>query len=287
MARGRKRRGGARSGAALLPLGIWTALMVLFPMGYVFVLSFLQRGESYGVIWQFTWENYRALADSANLEILGNSLKIGLYTTVLTLLFGYPFAYAMASRPKKRRALLMLLVIIPFWTSALLRVYGWMILLRTRGMVNDALLWLGVIEKRIKFLNNMGAVLFGMTYSLLPFMILPIYASLEKLDPSVREAARDLGAGPIASFRTVVLPLTVPGIISGCVLVFVPAVGMFFISDLLGGGSNMLLGNLISYYFGAGKNWPMAASLSMIMVVLTFFTVAIYRRVSDGEMGVF
>ncbi len=274
--------------AALAPLGVWTAVMVLFPMGYVLVLSFLTRGENYGVVWRLTLENYKALADSANLEILWNSLKIGAYTTALTFLFGYPFAYAMAVQPQRRRSLLLLLVVIPFWTSALMRVYGWMILLRTRGPVNDALIGLGLIGRRVKFLNNMGAVLFGMVYSLLPFMILPVYTSLEKLSPSLREAARDLGARPFQAFWTVVFPLTVPGVMSGCVLVFVPAVGMFFISDLMGGGNSMLLGNLISYYFSAGKNWPMAAALSMLMVALTFLSVSVYRRYSGGgDLGVF
>ncbi len=280
----KKNRGGL---AALTPLAVWTALMVVFPMGYVLVLSFLTRGESWGVVWRFTWENYRAIADPANLEILWNSLKIGAGTTALTFLLGYPFAYAMAVQPGKRRSLLLLLVVIPFWTSALMRVYGWMILLRTRGLINDALLGLGLITKRVKFLNNTGAVLFGMVYSLLPFMILPVYTSLEKLSPSLREAARDLGASPFQAFRTVIFPLTVPGVMSGCVLVFVPAVGMFFISDLMGGGASMLLGNLISYYFGAGKNWPMAAALSMLMVALTFVSVHVYRRYSGDGMGVF
>ncbi len=277
-----------RSGlAALAPLALWTAVMVLFPMGYVLVLSFLTRGESWGVLWRFTLENYKALGDSANLEILWNSLKIGAYTTLLTFLLGYPFALAMVLQPRRRRSLLLLLVVIPFWTSALMRVYGWMILLRTRGIVNDALLGLGLIHRRVKFLNNMGAVLFGMVYSLLPFMILPVYTSLEKLSPSLQEAARDLGARPFQASWTVVFPLTVPGVMSGCVLVFVPAVGMFFISDLMGGGGSMLLGNLISYYFSAGKNWPMAAALSMLMVALTFLSVHVYRRYSGGEMGVF
>lgn len=278
-----------RRGAwAAMPLYIWTVLMVLFPMGYVLAMSFMTRGETYGVVAEFTWENYKRLASPTYRDIFFSSLRIGISTTALTLLMGYPFAYAMAGKKPQTRAILMLLVIIPFWTSALMRTYGWMILLRNRGVINNFLRWLGVIQKPIKMLNTQGAVLLGMTYSLLPFMILPIYSSLEKLDASLKEASRDLGAGPVKCFLTVTLPMTLPGVLSGCVLVLVPSVGMFFLSDLLGGGTSMLLGNLIHNQLTVARDWPFGAALSMIMVVLTFLTMGLYRKVTgSGDLGVF
>lgn len=280
----KRRRGGVLS---LIPIYVWTVVMVLFPLGYIFILSFLTRGEMFGVVWEFSLENYSRIFSPMYLDIFLNSGKVAVITTVLTFAIGYPFAYAMSLRPARQRSLLMMLVIIPFWTSALLRTYGWMILLRNKGLINNLLIWLGIISEPIKMLNTQGAVITGMVYSLLPFMILPIYTSIEKLDTSVREAARDLGANKLRAFLTVTLPLTLPGIMSGCMLVFVPSVGMFFISDLLGGGTTMLLGNLINNQLTTSRDWPFGAALSMIMVVLTFLTMSVYRRFTRGDMGVF
>ena len=272
----------------LIPLYLCTLLLVVLPMGYVLLLSFMTRNEKFGVDYIFTLQNYRDLIAPANMEILLTSLRMAVQTTLLTLVVGYPFAYAMAKQPKRRRSLIMLLVIVPFWTSALLRVYGWMILLRTNGTLNTILVDMGLIEKPIRFLYNNGAVLFGMVYSLLPFMILPLFSSIEKLDGNILEASRDLGAGPVKSFLTVTLPMTMPGIVSGSMLVFVPSVGLFFISDLLGGGKAMVLGNLINHYLQAGKNWPLGAALSMVMMLLTFLTMSVYRRYAgDNSLGVF
>lgn len=272
----------------LWPLYLWTILLVALPMGYVLAISFLTRGEVTGATLPFTLENYRRLFDPVNLNIFAASMKLGALTSLGTLLIGYPFAYAMAGRPPRQRALILLLVVVPFWTSALLRTYGWMTFLRSGGLLNNLLMALGLTEKPVKFLYNEGAVLFGMVYTFLPFMILPIYTSLEKLDGSVVEAARDLGANRFMTFATVTLPLTLPGMVSGCVMTFVPSVALFFISDLMGGSTSMLLGNLINHYLHAGRNWPLGAALSMVMVGLTFVTMGIYRRVvGGGELGVF
>ena len=273
-----------RSIWALMPLYLWTLMLVVLPIGYVIAISFMTPNITHGVDTVFSTESYRALIAPVNLKIIWASLQLGFWTTLLTLLIGYPFAYAMTKQPKKRRNLILLLVIVPFWTSALLRVYGWMILLRSNGAINGILMDLHLIGSPVKFLYNNGAVLFGMVYSLLPFMILPLYAALDKLDAHIIEASRDLGANGIKSFATITLPLTVPGIVSGCLLVFVPSVGLFFISDLMGGGQSMLLGNLISHYLQMGKNWPLGAALSMVMMVLTFLTMALYRKYS-GESG--
>lgn len=273
---------------ALMPLYLWTVLLVLLPMGYMFVLSFLTRSEHLGGTLPLNLDNYRHLLDPANLNIMASSLKMAVLTTLITLAVGYPFAYAMAKRPAKQRNLILLLVIVPFWTSALLRTYGWMLFLRTNGILNTVLLNLKLVSEPVKFLYNNGAVLFGMAYSFLPFMILPLYSAIEKLNPSLVEASRDLGAGRAKAFLTVTLPMTLPGVVSGCMLVFVPSVGLFFISDLMGGGVSMVLGNLISHYLQAGRDWPLGAALSMVMVVLTFLTMSVYRRFAGNDsLGVF
>lgn len=272
--------------AALMPLYLWTVLLVLLPMLYVLVLSLARQGEGFGVEYTFTLSNYARLFDGANVQIFLRSLRVAVITTALTLLLGYPFAYAMTTRPKRQQRLLMLLVVVPFWTSALLRVYGWMVFLRSNGILNNLLKAVGL--EPLKLLYTQGATLFGMVYTFLPFMILPIYTSLEKLHASLREAARDLGANPVRAFLTVVLPLTMPGVISGCTMVLVPSIGMFFISDLMGGGTDMLLGNLINHYLHGGRNWPLGAALSMVLVLMTALTFGIYRRYSGGEqLGVY
>ncbi len=270
----------------LLPLYLWTLLLVALPMLYVLALSLMRQGERFGVAYEFTLGNYARLFDEGNVQIFLRSLRVALSTTALTLLIGYPFAGAMAAQPKRRQRLLMLLIVVPFWTSALLRTYGWMVFLRSNGILNALLQSVGLDP--LKLLYTEGATLFGMAYTFLPFMILPIYTSLEKQDLSLREAARDLGASPFKAFISVVLPLSMPGVASGATMVLVPSVGMFFISDLMGGGTEMLLGNLINHYLHAGRNWPLGAALSMVMVVLTFLTVGVYRRVSGGEgLGVY
>ncbi|MEG1605357.1 MAG: ABC transporter permease [Clostridia bacterium] len=272
-----------RGVAALMPLYITTICLVLLPMLYVLALSFLTRGERFGVIGVVTLDNYARLFDATNVSIVLRSMWIALLTTAITLAAGYPFAYALTVQPKKRRALLLVLVIVPFWTSALLRIYGLMILLRSNGLLNQLLMALGLMDKPIKFLFNEDAVLFGMVYSFLPFMILPIYTTLDKADHSLLEASRDLGAGPVKGFLTVTLPLSMPGVVSGCMMVFVPSIGMFFISDLMGGGTDMLLGNLINHYLLGGRNWPLGAALSMVLVVMTVLTVSVYRKFSGGS----
>ena len=220
-----------RNGAALLvaPMAIWTVLFVAATLGYILYLSFTTRAQSgLGVTAQFTLDNYLRILNPSYLKVLGNSLKLAAITTAVCLLAGYPFGYLMAKAPPKRRTILMLLVIVPFWTNALVRVYGWRILLMGDGPVNAFLQTLGLIDKPLKLLNTFGAVVLGMVYALLPFMILPTYASVEKMDWALVEASRDMGASPLRAFLTVTLPLTAPGVLAGCVLTFVPSIGLFF-----------------------------------------------------------
>ena len=263
---------------AMLPLYVTTLVFALLPILYVVALSFMKRDATWGVTSEFTLENYIRLWDPIYLEVLLDSLKLAVKTTLLAFAIGYPFAYCMAKLPPRRRGIVMLLVIVPFWTNALVRIYGWMILLRANGVVNTLLLEMGIVDAPLKLLYTDGAILLGMVYSLLPFMILPSYTSIEKLDWSLVEAARDLGAGKVCAFLTVTLRLPLPGILSGCVLVFVPSMGLFFISDLLGGGKKVLMGNLIQNQILTARNWPFGAALSVVMMLMTLLFLFIYRK---------
>lgn len=273
----RKKRDGAFWLVA--PMAIWTILFVLATLGYILYLSFSTRAENgMGVTAQFTLDNYLKILNPSYLKVLGNSLKLAAITTIICLLVGYPFGYLMAKASPKRRTVLMLLLIVPFWTNALVRVYGWRILLMGDGPVNTFLLTLGVIDQPLKLLNTFGAVVLGMVYALLPFMILPTYSSVEKMDWALVEASRDMGSSPLRAFVTVTLPLTAPGMLAGCVLTFVPSIGLFFMSDLLGGSNDVFLGNLINDQLLKSRDWPFAAALSVVMMLLTSLFLWIYRR---------
>lgn len=279
--RTRKRASREKSGALLLvaPMAIWTALFVVAVLGYVIYLSFCTRAETgLGATAQFTLDNYLRLLNPSYLKVLANSLKLAALTTGICLLIGYPFGYLMAKASPRRRTTLMLLVIVPFWTNALVRVYGWRILLMGDGPINVFLQALGLIDAPIKMLNTFGAVVLGMVYALLPFMILPTYSSVEKMDWTLVEAGRDMGASRLRAFATVTLPLTAPGILAGCVLTFVPSIGLFFMSDLLGGANDVFLGNLINDQLLKSRDWPFAAALAVVMMLLTGVFLYLYRR---------
>lgn len=267
----------------VLPIYISTIFLVLIPLMYIVVLSFLKKDAIWGVTNEFTLNNFAKIFDSIYLKTFLDSLLLAFSTTIITLLLGYPFGYFMAKLTFKKRSIIMLLVVVPFWTNALVRIYGWIILLRTNGILNNILLNLGLINEPIKILYTYRAVLIGMVYSLLPFMILSVYTSAEKLDWSLIEAARDLGATRFQAFLTVTLKLTLPGILSGVVLVFIPSVGLFFISDLLGGGKIMLLGNLIKNQLLVSRDLPFGAALSVIMMIMTLIVIGIYRKVSHTK----
>ncbi len=268
---------------AVLPLILWTAVFVAIPLIYILGLSFLKRASTWGVELSFTLESYQQILDPQYLKVYGESLKMAFLTTLGTLALGYPFAYFTAKLKPKNRSVVLLMVMVPFWTNSLVRIYGWMILLRTQGVVNGLLIALGIIDTPLKLLYNFGAVLVGMIYALLPFMILAVYNSVEKLDWSLVEASRDLGASRWKAFWTVTVPMTLPGIMAGCVLVFVPSIGLFFISDLLGGGKTILLGNLIRNELLTARNWPMGAALSMVMMVMSLLILWLYRRVTGAK----
>lgn len=258
-------------------------LFVAFPLIYILVLSFMTRDEVWGVVYKFTLDNYKMLAEPAYLKTFADSLKLALISTVITAIIGYPFGYFTSKLPEKQKNIVILLITVQLWTNALIRLYGWIILLRNNGIINSALIMLGYTGD-FKVLYTYGAIILGMVYSLLPFMILPVFSSSEKLDPSLVEASRDLGADALKAFFTVTFKLTLPGLLSGVVLVFVPSMGLFFISDLLGGGKIMLVGNLIQNQLLTAKNQPFGAALSVTLIIIMALSIMIYTKVTKSDL---
>lgn len=271
-----------------LPMYLWTIMFVFVALLYIIGLSFLSRGELIGVSGEVTLGNYARLADPQYLRVLLNSLKLAGMTTLICIIIGYPFGYLMARLSPTIRSVVMLLIIIPFWTNSLIRIYGWRILLMGNGPLNTLLMNLGIVSSPLKLLNTDGAVLLGMVYALIPFMILPTFTTVDKLDFSYVEAARDLGASPLRAFVTITVPLTLAGLMAGCVLVFVPSMGLFFLSDLLGGSKSVLAGNLIQNLIKS-RDLPMASALSVLMLAVTGAVIALYRKLggSAGELSLF
>mgnify|MGYP002579234989 CR=1 FL=1 len=270
-----------------LPMYLWSIVFVFVALLYVIGLSFLSRGEVIGVTNELTLQNYARLADPQYLRVMAGSLKLAALTTVICIVIGYPFGYLMARLNPVARSIVMLLIIVPFWTNALIRIYGWRILLLANGPINTALLSLGLINEPLKLLYTDGAVLLGMVYALIPFMILPTFTTVDKLDFSVVEAARDLGASPLHAFFTVTVPLTLSGLMAGCVLVFIPSMGLFFLSDLLGGSKSVLAGGLIQRLINS-RDLPLAAALSVLLLSVTGAVIAVYRKLGgSGDMSMF
>lgn len=267
-----------------LPLYLWTVLFVLAALGYVIALSLQSRGELIGASGQWTLDNYARLQEPQYFQVLVNSLRLAALTTLLCALIGYPFGYLMARLKPASRSIVTLLLVVPFWTNSLIRIYGWRILLIGNGPINTLLMNLGWIQQPLKLLNTEGAVFLGMVYALVPFMILPSSTAVEKLDYSVVEAARDLGASPLHAFFTVTVPLTLSGLMAGCVLVFIPSTGLFFLNDLLGGSKTMLAGNLIQSLMKS-RDLPMASALSVLMLAVTGVVIALYRKAGGDADG--
>ena len=268
----------------IFPISIWMIALVAIPLLYIVFISFMQRGSDGGIVYVATLENYTRMANTLYIKVFLDSLEIALVTTAITILLGYPFAYIASKIPKKFRVIIILIIIIPFWTNSLIRTYGWMIILKTDGVVNCVLMSLGIIKEPLKMLYNYGAILIGMVYTMFPFMVLPLYSSIEKMDRSYLEAAKDLGASRWRAFLTVTIPLTMPGIVAGCILVFVPSVGLFFITDLMGGGQDMLIGNLIRNQFLVSRDWPFGAALSIILIVISLILIGGYTKIIGNKI---
>lgn len=265
-----------------LPMYLWTIAFVFVALLYLIGLSFLTRGELVGVTDQVTFANYLRLAAPEYVKVLLLSLRLAVVTTLICAVIGYPFGYLVARLSPRARSVVLLLMIVPFWTNALIRIYGWRILLTANGPINTLLLQLGMIQQPLKLLYNDGAVLLGMVYALLPFMILPSFTTVDKLDFTTVEAARDLGATPWHAFVTVTLPLTLSGLMAGCVLVFIPSMGLFFLNDLLGGSKTVLAGGLIQQLINS-RDLPMAAALSVLLLAVTGAVIALYRRLGGSS----
>nr|WP_243122296.1 ABC transporter permease [Clostridium thermarum] len=261
----------------------WMLAFFVVPIILIIIMSFCKRTAVGTIDYSFTLGNFKKSIDLGYLKILGNSLFISLMTTILCLLFGYPFAYFVARSSKKYRSILLMLIILPFWTNSLIRTYAWIILLRTEGIINTYLMNFGLIKEPLKMLYNEGAVLLGMVYTMFPFMVLPLYSTIEKLDFSLLEAASDLGANPRKTFLKVTLPLTKSGILSGCLLVFVPTLGLFFIPDLMGGSKITLISNLIKNQFLQSRNWPFGSAVSIIIMLIMFVLLKLFTRLGGSK----
>lgn len=262
----------------LTPIVVWLLAFQVIPLALVLAVSLATRGRYGGVVWEFGLHNYVRFLDPLYLGILADSFVVAGITTLVALLFGYPFAYYVASRPHEKRNVLLLLIVIPFWTNMLIRTYAWAIILRANGFLNTVLMSVGLIEEPLQILYTQTAAVLGLTYVLLPFMILPLYAAIEKLDHRLLQAAYDLGAGSWQSFRRVVLPLTMPGVIAGSIMVFVPALALFFVTDLLGGARSVLIGNLIHRQFTQARDWPFGAAASVVLTGVSLLLIFVYVR---------
>lgn len=261
------------------PMGLWTLLFFVFPFIYIIVISFCSRDQFGNVVYDFTLKAYRTLLKPAYLTIILRTIKMAFVVTLLVILFAYPYAY-FASRAKKKIQNLMIIgVMIPFWTNALLRIYAIMNITSKNGIINTLLLNLGLIDEPLQILYTNFAVYFGMIYSLLPMMVMPLYSCLQKIDPAVIEAGRDLGASSFQLFWKVIFPLSIPGIMGGLVLVFVPAMFNFYVADALGGGKTIIIGNLISNQFSTANNWPFGAALSVVIMIFSTIIIVIKNKV--------
>ncbi len=256
----------------------WLIFFVLVPNALVLTVSFLTRDSSNFYALPLTFESYARLFEPLYAQVVWNSLYMSGIATIICLIIGYPFAFMIAKISPKYRALLLFLVVLPFWTNSLIRIYGMKIFLGVKGILNEALLGLGVIAEPIRILNTEAAVIIGLVYLLLPFMILPLYSSIEKLDHRLLEAAKDLGANAFQRFIRVIIPLTMPGIISGCLLVLLPAMGMFYVADLLGGAKVLLVGNVIKSEFLISRNWPFGSAISIGLTILMALLIFVYYK---------
>lgn len=256
----------------------WIALFGVVPTLMLAGVSFLSRHKDDLIEPTFTVGNYARLLDPAVATMLGHSLVMAAMATALCLLVGYPFAYIVARTDKRRSRLMLLFVMIPFWTNTLIRTYALVAVLKADGILNKTLIFLGIIEAPMQIMYTQTAVFIGLIYTLLPFMILPLYAAIEKLDVRLLEASRDLGASRWTTFRKITIPMTMPGILSGSILVFLPALGMFYIPDILGGARTMLLGNFVRDQFLVTRDLPMGAAASIAMTLLMGALLFLYYR---------
>ncbi|MGV8981059.1 ABC transporter permease [Clostridium sp.] len=270
-------------GLTIGPISFWMLFFVAVPLFYIVFISFMQRGDDGSIVYIPTISNYTRMASSLYVKVFWDSIVVAFVTTFFTLVFGYPFAY-FATKIKKYKIIIMLLIMAPFLTNSLIRTYGWIVILSTNGSLNHILIRTGIIKEPLKMLYSYGAVMIGMIYTMFPFMVLPLYNSIDKLDKAYIEASKDLGASAWETFTSVTLPLTMPGIVAGCILVFVPSVGLFFIPDLMGGSNVMLIGNLIRNQFLQANDWPFGAALSIVMIFISLILILFYVKIIGKKL---
>jgi spermidine/putrescine transport system permease protein len=281
-ARPASRSRGRRLGAFvfLTPGLTYLLVLLLVPLALVLSYTVFQRGRFGGVVYEFTTENFSRLLDPLYFDVVVQSLKIAVLTTVIALLIGYPTAYLIAQLPRKWKTIALVAVVLPFWTNFIIRVYAWIILLSGPGLINSALNVFGI--EPLELLYNDGAIVTGLLYSYLPLMVLPLYAAIERLDPQLREASANLGASAFTTFRKVTLPLTLPGVLTGSMFVFVPSLGNFVIPELLGGSKSIMVGNLIRQQFLTARDWPFGSTLALaviaVLIVLLMIQAWVTRR---------
>lgn len=266
-----------------VPVIIYAITLILIPLLYILFLSFLKSDSYGGVIYTPTINNYLMIFDITYIRILAQSSLIALITTIICIAIAYPFALFLNEKSIKAQNIMIKLVMVPFLTNSLIRTYGWIVLLRKNGVINNSLANLNLIEEPLRLMYNNIGIIIGMVYTLLPFMILPVYSAVSKMDKNLIEAARDLGANRFQIFTKIIIPQTISGVFNGSLMVFIPAIGYFFISDILGGGKIMIIGNLIKNQFLTARNWPFGSAISIFLILITFILVWIYKKLG-GKM---
>ena len=265
------------------PVSLWMILFVTIPMLFIIFISFMTRGTFGGVEYTPSLESYQTMMEVTYFHIIVKSLGVAAETTIACLIVGYPFAYYIARKPPATASRLITLLMIPFWTNSLMRLNAWMLIFQTNGPVNNFMLNTHMIDKPITFIFTDGLVLLGLITNYLPFAVLPMYSSIEKLQKPILEASADLGAKPSVTLLKVTLPLTFPGIFSAIILTFIPALGTYVITDMLGGGKVLYIGNIIKNQFGTIRNWPLGAAMSVLLLAVTALMIFLYSRFAKVE----
>lgn len=267
----------------ITPVILYTTLLIILPLIYILFLSFCKSDSYGGVLYQFTISNYLTIFNKTYIKILLKSSLIALITTFICITIAYPFSLFLVEKNEKTRDIMIKLVMIPFLTNSLIRTYGWIVLLRKNGIINNILISLHLTDTPLSLMYNNLGIIIGMTYTLLPFMILPVYSAVSKMDKNLIEAGRDLGANSFQIFKSIILPETISGVFNGSLMVFIPAIGYFFISDILGGGKIMIIGNLIKNQFLTARNWPFGSAISIFLIIISLILVKLYKK-TGGNM---
>jgi spermidine/putrescine transport system permease protein len=274
-----RRKPGLQTLVLIFPSLFWLVVFFALPLLIVFVYSFLKRGPYGQIVWEFNLKNYARFFDPLYLKIFVRSFKIAGLTTIFCFLFGYPMAYWIATRSPRWRNTLLLLLMIPFWTNFLVRTYAWILILRDTGLINSLLMGLGLISQPLPLFGNDFAIVVGLVYGWFPDMVLPCYAAIERLDFSLVEAAQDLYANEPRSFLRIIFPLTLPGVVAGAMLVFIPSLGAYVTPDLLGGAKSVMIGNVIQSQFLTVRDYPFGSAFSFVLMVMMLVATLVYFRV--------